>query len=100
MKKTILILCVLLSMTTSVFADFTSRVTIVQADEISKLSDVKLIDTLEDVLVEIEAKKTFHTTSGFKPVQYDEYRDLLKFRLQLLMEIHNRNLEIPAQFGG
>ena len=80
-----------------VFADFKSDVTVLEKPEIAKLSDEKLVDGYEDVLVEIEAIKTFHTTSGFTPKQYDEYRNLLKYRLRLLMEIHNRSLEIPQQ---
>ena len=82
-----------------VFAEMVSRVTLLQKAEITKLSDDKLVDAYEDVLVELEAIRTFHLTSGFTPKQYDEYRDLLKFRLDLLMEIHNRNLELPPQMG-
>ncbi len=98
MKKTMLI--VLLSVVVlagPAFATFESHVTIMEKADIVKTTDEKLIDGYMDVLVEIEAVKTFHTTSGFSPKQYDEYRDLLKYRLQLLMEIHNRNLELPAQ---
>jgi hypothetical protein len=78
-------------------AAFSSDVQVVDRREITRFSDQKLVDTYMDVLVELQAIKTFHTTSGFSVKQYDEYRDLLKFRLGLLMEIHNRNLEIPQQ---
>lgn len=89
------LLCVFLA--GPVRADFTSKVTILEKAEISKISDDKLVDAYQDVLVELQAIKTFHTTSGFTPKQYDEYRNLLKYRLQLLTEIHIRNLEIPQQ---
>jgi hypothetical protein len=79
------------------FAAFTSNVVVLEKQDIGKLSDEKLLDAYTDVLVELEAVKTFHTTSGFTTKQYDEYRSLLKYRLQLLLEIHSRNLEIPQQ---
>ncbi len=77
---------------------FSSTVTIMDKTEISRLTDEKLTDTYMDTLVDIQAMKTFHTTSGFaNPRQYEDFRRLLKYRLQLLMEIHNRNLEIPRE---
>ncbi len=77
---------------------FSSTVTILDKTEISRLSDERLVDLYMDTLVDIQAMKTFHTTSGFSnPRQYEDYRRLLKFRLQILLEIHNRNLEIPHQ---
>ena len=97
MKKTVAALLLSLVFISPVFADFTSNVTILQKAEIGKLTDDKLVDAYEDILVELEASKVFHTTSGFSNKQYDEYRSLLKYRLQLLMEIHTRNLELPAQ---
>ena len=97
MHKTIAALFIVLLLAGPVLADFESRVTVLEKAEITKLSDDKLTDAYMDVLVELEAIKTFHTTSGFKPIQYDEYRNLLKYRLQLLMELHSRNLEIPQQ---
>ena len=97
MKRLISVLFFLFILASPIFAEFKSNVTVLEKPEIIKLTDEKLIDGYEDVLVEIEAVKTFHTTSGFTPKQYDEYRALLKYRLQLLMEIHSRNLEIPQQ---
>lgn len=97
MKKAISVVLITLVLCNPAFAEFESRVTILEKPEISKLSDDKLTDAYMDVLVELEAIKVFHTTSGFKPVQYNEYRDLLKYRLQLLMEVHSRNLELPQQ---
>ena len=64
--------------------------------EIVKLSDDKLIDTYIDAIVDIEASKTFHATSGFSTKEYEAYKNLLRYRVQLLMEIHKRGLEAPA----
>ena len=71
-------------------------VAILDKKEIVKLADDKLIDTYIDVIVEMEASKTFHTTSGFTPKEYTAYKDLLRYRIQLLIEIHKRGLEAPG----
>lgn len=97
MKRLALSLSLILLSVTPSFAAFTNNVTILEKSDIGKLSDAKLIDAYQDVLVEIEATRTFHLTAGFSTKQYDEYRALLKYRLQLLMEIHSRNIEIPMQ---
>lgn len=97
MKKTALVTLLLLFLLSPVFAAFTSNVIILEKAELVKLNDEKLIDAYMDAIVEIEAVKTFHTTSGFTTKQYNDYRDLLKYRLRLLMEIHNRSIEIPQQ---
>ena len=69
---------------------------ILDKKDIIKLSDEKLIDTYVDVIVEMEASKTFHATSGFTPKEYTAYKDLLRYRIQLLIEIHKRGLEAPG----
>ena len=97
MKKMILILLVFTALANPAWAGFTSRVTILEKPEIVKLTDEKMVDEYMNVVVELEAIRTFHATSGFSPAQYDEFRNLLKYRLMLLMEIHARNIEIPPQ---
>ena len=76
-------------------AEYPTDVTILDKASISRLTDEQLIDTYENTLVEIQANTSFHTTSGFSPKEYKDYKALLKFRLMLLVEIHGRNLEIP-----
>ena len=76
-------------------AAFPSSVTILDKPVIAKLSDEQLIDTYENTLVEIEANRTFHATSGFSPKEFKDYKALLKFRLLLLVEIHGRDLDLP-----
>ena len=78
----------------AVFA-LTSDVSVLPKEEIIKLSDEKLTDAYMDAAVEIDASKSFHTTSGFTPKQYTEYKELLKYKMLLLMEMHSRNLDIP-----
>ena len=76
-------------------AEFPSDVTILDKSSITKLTDDQLLDVYENTLVEIEANRTFHATSGFSPKEYKDFKALLKFRLLLLIEVHSRNLEIP-----
>ena len=76
-------------------AEYPSDVVILDKSSIIKLQDDQLIDAYENTLVEIEANRSFHATSGFSPKEYKDYKALLKYRLLLLVEIHSRNLEIP-----
>jgi len=76
-------------------AEYPMDVIILEKPAIVKLTDYQLIDTYENTLVEIDASKSFHATSGFSPKEYRDYKALLKFRLLLLVEIHSRNLELP-----
>ena len=75
----------------------TDEVTVLEPKDISLLTDDKLIDTYIDVLAEMDASKAFHATSGFTPKEYKKYRDLVKYRLRLIFEIHRRKLEIPPE---
>ena len=94
-KKLTLAMMMVLFLTPLSMAEFPSDVTILDKASIAKLSDDQLIDAYENTLVEIEASRSFHATSGFSPKEYKDYKDLLKFRLLLLVEIHSRNLELP-----
>ena len=46
-------------------AIFSSDITILLKKDIVKLTDEQLLDTYLDTLVELDASKTFHNTSGF-----------------------------------
>ena len=93
-KKICMTAVLMLILTFPVFA-LESSVTVMPKEEIVKFSDDKITDTYMDTVVEIEASKSFHATSGFTPKQYDAYKALLKYKMLLLMEIHNRNLDVP-----
>jgi len=94
-KKFALAMMIFLVLTPLSMAAFPSDVTILEKPSIVKLTDDQLIDIYENTLVEIEASRTFHATSGFSPKEYKDFKALLKFRLLLLVEIHARNLELP-----
>jgi len=94
-KKIALAMMMVLFLTPLSMAEYPSDVTILDKSSIAKLTDDELVDTYENTLVEIQADTSFHTTSGFSPKEYKDYKALLKFRLLLLVEIHSRNLELP-----
>lgn len=94
-KKFALAVLMVWALTGQALADFPSDVNILDKKAVAKLTDDQLIDAYENTVVEIEASRTFHVTSGFSPKEYKEFKALLKFRLLLLVEIHSRNLEIP-----
>ncbi|MBF0122464.1 MAG: hypothetical protein HQL21_03510 [Candidatus Omnitrophica bacterium] len=82
----------------SSFAAFpTDEIQILEQKDITVLSDDKLIDAYIDVMVEMEASKAFHATSGFKPKEYVRYKELLKYRMLLRFEIYRRKLELPPE---
>ena len=94
-KKFVLAMVMVLFLTPLCMAEYPSDVVILEKPAIVKLTDDQLIDAYENTLVEIEAGRSFHATSGFSPKEYKDYKALLKFRLMLLVEIHSRNLELP-----
>ncbi len=73
-----------------------SDVKILTKDEVAKLTDEQLITQYVDVVVELEAKNTFYRTSGMVPKDFAEHKSLIRYRINLVMEIHNRNLETPS----
>jgi hypothetical protein len=73
------------------------EVKVLEAKEISLLSDDKLVEAYIDAMVEIEGAKVFHSTSGFTPKEYKKYKGILKYRMQLLFEIYRRKIAIPAE---
>ncbi len=48
-------------------AEYPSDVALLEKPAIVKLTDDQLIDNYENTLVEIEASRAFHATSGFSP---------------------------------
>jgi hypothetical protein len=94
-KKFALAMMMVLFLTPLSMAEFPSDVTILDKPAIVKLDNDQLINVYEKTLVEIEANRSFHATSGFSPKEFKDYKALLKFRLLLLVEIHSRNLDLP-----
>jgi hypothetical protein len=95
LKKFVLAMIMVLFLTPVSMAGFPSDVTILDKPAIVKLNNDQLVDVYEKTLVEIEANRSFHATSGFSPKEFKDYKALLRFRLLLLVEIHSRNLDLP-----
>ena len=78
-------------------ADKAEDIQILDSKAIALLDDEALLEAYINAIVEIDATKTFHSTSGFAPKEFKKYKNLLKYRLQLLFEIHRRKMEMPAE---
>lgn len=94
MKKITALLLVLLIFAAPAAA-FMYEITVLSGDQIAALSDDALLNTYIDVLVEFEAAKTFHQTSGFTPKDYAKHKGLLRYKIDLMSEIKKRKLEVP-----
>ncbi|MBF0504046.1 MAG: hypothetical protein HQL14_02980 [Candidatus Omnitrophica bacterium] len=94
-RKIALAMIMVLFLTPLSMAEFASDVTILEKKDISRFTDDQLIDVYMNTVVEIDANKSFHATSGFSAKEFKNYKDLLKYRLMLLVEIRSRNLELP-----
>lgn len=79
-------------------AHFLYQVKILNRKAIAKLSDDALLSNYLDVLVEMRAASIFHSVAGFRPTEYIEYKQLLRYRADLEQEIAKRKLEIPDTF--
>ncbi len=74
---------------------YLSELKILTKQEIVKLSDEKILEAYIDALVELTASETFHTTSGFTPKEYENYKEMLRYKILLLQEIDKRKLDVP-----
>ena len=95
MKRTILPLLVMFLALGVNATAYLSEIKFLPKEEIVKLTDTVLIDTYIDVMVELKAAESFHTTSGFSPKEYENYKELLRYKILLLQEIDKRKLAIP-----
>ena len=99
MKSWVIIVFFFMSLSLKVIpseAGFLYQVKVLDKEAVSKLSDEELLKDYVDMLVEVEATRTFYTRSGFgSPREYEQYRALLRYRIYLLWEIENRKLPVP-----
>lgn len=63
--------------------------------EIQQLSDKVLTDTYIDTQIEVMAQKTFFERAGITPKDYAKFKELLRYRVDLIQELQSRKLEIP-----
>ena len=77
-----------------------SNIVVLDRAGIKALEDDKLLDNYIDVIVELKAIESFHTTSGFTPKEYDNYKSLLRYKILLLDEVETRKLRVPHMEQG
>ncbi len=70
-------------------------IVILNKEDIAKLTNEQVIDAYIDTVVELEASKSFHTTVRYTPQEYATYKNIMRYRVHLLMEINKRGLELP-----
>jgi hypothetical protein len=97
MKNLVLAALVTLFLAGPISAAVTSEVVVLQQTELTKLSNDELLETYIETLAEVEAIRAYHGAIGMSAGEYAEYKDLVKYRLRLLMEIHTRNIALPPQ---
>jgi hypothetical protein len=85
----------LLCLPLTAWAGYTSSLKILEKPQIAKLTDEQLTNAYMDALVDVEARRDFFNHFGFAGKDLDDYREVMKYRLILLLEIHSRNLDIP-----
>lgn len=71
-------------------------VTILEKKDIVKLTDAALTEAYLDTIIEIEANNVLHSTGGFSPKEFQDYKALLRYRYELKSELQRRQLDIPS----
>lgn len=75
---------------------YMSEIKILESKDIVKLTDAALSSNYLEVIIEIEASNVFHRIIVFSPREYQQYKDLLRYRYELKNELQARQLDIPA----
>ena len=93
-KRILLSIFVFLVTTTFAHA-FLYEVTIPTTAEIKKLSNDQLVELYTDILIERETSEIFHGKAGFKPSEYQKYKELLHLIVNLRREMAERDMQPP-----
>lgn len=64
-------------------------------EEIKKLKDEELPEVFTDVIIEKISAEAFHSKAGFAPKEFEDYRDLLRFIVELRKEFEFRKIDVP-----
>ena len=89
------LLCTLMLCTSAFTQNFLFNMTPLDKPAIVKLSDEQLIENYIDVLVEVEALRTFYAKGGLVPKEYAQFKAIVKYKILLVQEINKRKLEVP-----
>ena len=94
MKRLIVSLILTLFLSAQVLAA-PIEIKILTKTEIAQLSDQQLMDNYVEALVDLETAKTFYGRAGFQPKEIKTFKDLVRYRLYLILEMQNRKMEVP-----
>ncbi len=94
MRKILLSVLILLAFTTHAFA-FLYEVKVLSKEEIQKLNNEQLLDNFKAAVIERKASETFHGKAGFTPKEYESYKALLGFIIDIREEMVKREMEPP-----
>ena len=94
MKKIFLLWFILLTFATQATA-FLYEVKILSKSDIQKLTNEALLDNFKAAVIERKADETFHGKAGFTPKEYENYKALLGFIIDIREEMVKRELEPP-----
>jgi hypothetical protein len=91
-KRMMGLVVALLLVATPGFA-FLYDVELLDTEKISKLSDEELIVKYRQAAIERKATETFHGRAGFSIKEYDSFKKLLEYVVNLRLEISKRGIE-------
>lgn len=74
---------------------FLYEVQVMTQEELKGLKDDQLVNAYIDAMIELDAATLFHKAAGFNPKEYDKYKKLLRYTVDLSLEIQKRQLELP-----
>lgn len=94
MKK-ILLLTIMMAILAYPAFGFMYEVKILDKEAIAGLNNDQIVDTYTDVIVEVEASKVFHERAGFTPKEYEKYKQLLRFVINIRQEMSRREITPP-----
>jgi hypothetical protein len=92
MKKYMILSLMLLFVCSNSFA-FLYEVKVLTREEIKKISNDQILDFFKNAVIERKASETFHGKAGFTPKEYESYKALLGFIIDLREEMKTRELE-------
>lgn len=95
LAATVISAIVIMACTTAMAAGFLFSVEIFDRAAIAKLDDQKLIDMYIDAMIELEASQIFYYKAGLTPKEHETYKEMLRFRTNLILEFEKRKIEVP-----
>jgi len=93
--KNILTIAMLFLFITSTVFSFDYVVKVLTKGEIKQLKNEELIDLYKKVTIERHAQENFFGKAGYSAKDYQNYKDLLEFIVNIREEMSKREIEPP-----